>query len=124
MTDLSRWRLRVDHGAQTWHYLSPMEACDWPPSASDMYWLGNYHGRKLKAPKDAYASAINGFEFFKELQTEDGHWAGEYGGPMFLIPGLAIVMYITGAVYPRGYEQEMIRYLKNRANKFDGGWGM
>jgi lanosterol synthase len=124
MTDHSRWRLKVDHGAQTWHYLSPEEAEEWPPHASDQYWLGKFYGKKLKAPNDAYSSAVNGFKFFKELQTEDGHWSGEYGGPMFLIPGLAIVMYITGAVWPRGYEAELIRYLKARAHKSNGGWGM
>ena len=30
-----------------------------------------------------------------QLQTADGHWAGDYGGPMFLLPGYAIVTYIT-----------------------------
>lgn len=29
--------------------------------------------------------AIN---FYSTLQTHDGHWAGDYGGPMFLLPGL------------------------------------
>ncbi|KAJ6363110.1 hypothetical protein OIU78_003315 [Salix suchowensis] len=26
--------------------------------------------------------------FFSTLQTEDGFWPGDYGGPMFLLPGL------------------------------------
>ena len=26
--------------------------------------------------------------FYSTLQAEDGHWAGDYGGPMFLLPGL------------------------------------
>ena len=25
--------------------------------------------------------------FYSKLQTEDGHWAGDYGGPLFLMPG-------------------------------------
>lgn len=29
------------------------------------------------------------------LQCEDGHWAGDYGGPMFLMPGLIFACYIT-----------------------------
>ena len=29
--------------------------------------------------------AIN---FHSTLQAYDGHWAGDYGGPMFLLPGL------------------------------------
>lgn len=35
---------------------------------------------------------------YSTLQAHDGHWAGDYGGPMFLIPGLvlltSIVLYI------------------------------
>ena len=26
--------------------------------------------------------------FYSTIQDEDGHWAGDYGGPMFLMPGL------------------------------------
>jgi len=27
------------------------------------------------------------------LQAHDGHWPGDYGGPMFLLPGLVIIYY-------------------------------
>lgn len=26
--------------------------------------------------------------FYSTLQSHDGHWPGDYGGPMFLMPGL------------------------------------
>lgn len=26
--------------------------------------------------------------FYSTLQNHDGHWAGDYGGPMFLMPGM------------------------------------
>lgn len=29
-------------------------------------------------------------------QEPDGHWAGDYGGPLFLLPGLVIACEITG----------------------------
>ena len=40
--------------------------------------------------------AIKAIEYFRMLQCEDGHWAGDYGGPHFLLPGLVIVWYVTG----------------------------
>lgn len=29
--------------------------------------------------------------FYSTLQNNDGHWAGDYGGPMFLMPGMVNV---------------------------------
>jgi lanosterol synthase len=76
---------------------------------------------KSATPLDA---ARNCYRFFQRLQTEDGHWAGEYGGPMFLIPGYVIAMYITGAEFPPGQRVEMVNYLRARAHPEDGGWGL
>ncbi|CAI2178279.1 19794_t:CDS:10 [Funneliformis geosporum] len=124
-TDLSRWRLKIDHGRQTWHYLEIEEAKNWPQSIIEKYWLGiSFESKKFDKPKTALESARKGFEFFKLLQTEDGHWAGEYGGPMFLLPGLIISMYITHITIPDSWRIEIIRYLFNKANPVDGGWGI
>jgi len=57
------------------------------------------------------------------FQARDGHWPGEYGGPMSLIPGLAIGSYTTGIPFTNEERREMIRYLMNHANE-NGGWGM
>lgn len=38
---------------------------------------------KLEPGKTPLQVARNGFEFYRRLQTEDGHWGGEYGGPMY-----------------------------------------
>lgn len=38
----------------------------------------------------------DGMAFYETLQQDDGHWPGDYGGPMFLMPGLVIVLYTTG----------------------------
>ena len=73
--------------------------------------------------KSALDSARKGYEFYKHLQADDGHWPGEYGGPMFLMPGLVIGSYVTGMPFKHEERVEMIRYLLNRANE-DGGWGM
>ncbi|TPX32405.1 hypothetical protein SmJEL517_g04428 [Synchytrium microbalum] len=125
-TDATRWRLHVKEGAQVWEYLDDDKLRTRTPQATyDKYWLGILKDMPtLSKATSARDAARNGFNFAKELQTPDGHWAGEYGGPMFLIPGLTIVMYITGTPYPPGYQQELIRYLFNRANKEDGGWGI
>lgn len=36
----------------------------------------------------AAEAALNGMKFFSSLQAEDGHWAEDYGGPLFLLPGI------------------------------------
>ncbi|KAL8173257.1 UNVERIFIED_CONTAM: hypothetical protein K2H54_043268, partial [Gekko kuhli] len=36
----------------------------------------------------AQEAASNGMKFYSRLQAEDGHWAGDYGGPLFLLPGI------------------------------------
>ena len=42
----------------------------------------------------ATRATIKAIEYFQMLQCEDGHWAGDYGGPHFLLPGLVIVWYV------------------------------
>ena len=37
-----------------------------------------------------------GIDFYQGLQDDDGHWPGDYGGPMFLMPGLIIALYVMG----------------------------
>lgn len=69
-------------------------------------------------------AARNGYTFYKNLQAHDGHWPGEYGGPMFLLPGFVIGSYITGMGFKDEERREMVRYLMNRAHPDDGGWGM
>lgn len=45
-----------------------------------------------------HAALRNGASFYESLQAEDGHWPGDYGGPMFLMPGLVIACYVTGVM--------------------------
>ncbi|KAJ6678867.1 TERPENE CYCLASE/MUTASE FAMILY MEMBER [Salix viminalis] len=64
--------------------------------------------------------------FYRTIQAHDGHWPGDYGGPMFLLPGLIITLSITGAlnaVLSKEHQREMCRYLFNHQNR-DGGWGL
>ncbi|XP_055960214.1 cycloartenol synthase [Mercurialis annua] len=64
--------------------------------------------------------------FYSTLQSRDGHWPGDYGGPLFLLPGLVITLAITGVlntVLSIQHQFEMCRYLYNHQNR-DGGWGL
>ncbi|KAJ3225057.1 Lanosterol synthase (Oxidosqualene--lanosterol cyclase) [Clydaea vesicula] len=126
--DLHKWRLKVEDGRQTWHYLQSIEEeKNWPQTECDKYWLGILKDDTSLKKNDCLTAkecARIGFKFFSKLQTDDGHWAGEYGGPMFLLPGYVIAMYVTNSPYPAGYQKEIIRYLKNRANREDGGFGI
>ncbi|RXH71380.1 hypothetical protein DVH24_018735 [Malus domestica] len=65
--------------------------------------------------------------YYSTLQADDGFWPGDYGGPLFLLPGLVIGLYVTGALHtilPHDQnQQEICRYLYNHQN-IDGGWGL
>jgi cycloartenol synthase len=75
-------------------------------------------------PADTVRDVLRaGLGFYQTLQADDGHFPGDYGGPMFLMPGLVIVCHVTGVmdtVLPPPHRAEMIRYLCNHANE-DGG---
>ncbi|KAF8425597.1 terpenoid cyclases/protein prenyltransferase alpha-alpha toroid [Tirmania nivea] len=125
-TDLSRWRMKSVQGRQTWHYLkTDEEVREWPQAISDKYFLGLDTGLPaLATPRTPLDSVKNGIEFFSRLQVASGNWACEYPGPLFLTPGFVITMYITNTPIPQEWKTEMIRYLANRANPYDGGWGL
>jgi cycloartenol synthase len=70
------------------------------------------------------ADAIHrGIAYYATLQMGDGHWPGDYGGPMFLMPGLIIACRITGTDLGQDTRNEMLRYLRNHQNE-DGGFGL
>ena len=64
-------------------------------------------------PADAFSAAVKGLEFYQMLQCDDGHWAGDYGGPMFLMPGIITTLYITKAPFPQWRKEAMTKYLVN-----------
>jgi len=78
----------------------------------------------LPPAKTPLQAVDNGLTFFSKLQQPVGNWACEYGGPMFLLPGLVITWYVTETPIPQSYTIEIIRYLFARANPEDGGWGL
>jgi lanosterol synthase len=66
---------------------------------------------------------VKGINYHAFLQSDDGHWPGDYGGPLFLLPGLLIAAYISETPYPKAHREMMKIYLFNHQNK-DAGWGM
>ncbi|KAK8956242.1 Cycloartenol synthase [Platanthera guangdongensis] len=62
---------------------------------------------------------------FGTFQAHDGHWPADFGAPMFLMPGLIITLYVTGAlssVLGWEHQREIRRFMYNHQNE-DGGWG-
>ncbi|XP_056390516.1 lanosterol synthase [Hyla sarda] len=122
-TDLTRWRLTCTEGRQTWHYV---EGEDRPQTALEAHSLGldtSDFIKDLTKAQTAQDGAENGVTFYSALQAEDGHWPGDYGGPLFLMPGLLIVCHVTQTPLPDTTKKEMIRYLRS-VQLPDGGWGL
>ncbi|EHA57490.1 lanosterol synthase [Pyricularia oryzae 70-15] len=125
-TDTARWRMLDDEGRHTWHYLEDDEAVkEWPQSYADKWYLGlPMDLPTLPEPKKPLDAVVNGLDFFEKLQLPPGNWGCEYGGPMFLMPGLVISWYVTKTPIPWPVATEIKNYLFARANAEDGGWGL
>ena len=89
--------------------------------------LPKIHGKNLEKPKslpgkspaaglasDALCAAGHGINYYQYIQEDDGHWAGDYGGPMFLMPGLIISCYISNTPFAEEEKQEMMRHRHSR----------
>lgn len=89
--------------------------------------LPKTHGKNLERPKsrhgsnvgslsgdnlmsEALSTARHGINYYQHVQEDDGHWAGDYGGPMFLMPGLVISCYISNTPLAEEEKQEMMRF--------------
>lgn len=127
-TDLTRWRLHSHEGDHEWRYLRPAESAASPQTFAEQYLFGLTSDAvqtpsKTRQPRSFEQAARDGFGFFSRLQLPEGHWACDYGGPSFLMPGIVFAMYITRTPVPEPWRIELTRYLANHANE-DGGWGM
>ncbi|MDP2436605.1 MAG: terpene cyclase/mutase family protein [archaeon] len=119
---MSGWKLNVDDGRQWWEYVGP----EYRQTSVERYHLNSFDSSDfgpLPSARTPLEAARNGVRFYAATQTEAGHWAHDYGGPMFLMPGLLIACHVTGTVLPSEQRAEMIRYLKTLQRK-DGGWGL
>ncbi|XP_075961813.1 lanosterol synthase [Anarhichas minor] len=128
-TDLSSWRLSNVEGRQTWCYVDDRDDRDTPDRAQTMleaHSLGldtSMFVSGSEAAHTAVDAALKGMHFYSQLQAEDGHWAGDYGGPLFLLPGLLITCHVAKIPLAEAWKKEMVRYLRS-VQLPDGGWGL
>ncbi|XP_030641927.1 lanosterol synthase isoform X2 [Chanos chanos] len=116
VTDLRRWRLSNVEGRQAWCYLEDGDTVDRPQSMLEAHSLGLDTSEYIAASapaQTAVEAARKGMEFYSQLQAEDGHWAGDYGGPLFLLPGLLITCHVAKIPLPEAWKKEMVRYLRS-----------
>jgi squalene/oxidosqualene cyclase-like protein len=71
----------------------------------------------------AYQASKKGFHFYQGIKTDDGNWPGDYGGPLFLLPGMIIVSHLTKTPLPKPYAVLAEQYMFNMQNE-DRGWGL
>jgi len=124
-TGLENWRLQCDDGRQRWFYEGGRK---YKQSWFERYQLGLEKPARVQPQKNADAALDKGVEFLCRLQDADGHWANDYSGPLFLLPGAIFCTYIindgdTSLMFTKERRAEMMRYILNVQNE-DGGWGM
>ena len=73
--------------------------------------------------RDLQESMARAVHRLAALQEPDGHWAGDYGGPLFLMPGLVIAHAVIGASFTEHQRSRMVEYLVN-VQRADGGFGL
>uniref|UniRef100_A0A672HJL9 Terpene cyclase/mutase family member n=1 Tax=Salarias fasciatus TaxID=181472 RepID=A0A672HJL9_SALFA len=123
---MSRWRLTNVEGRQTWRYLEDRESADREQTMLEAHALGldtSTFVSDSPAALTAVDAAMKGMLFYSHLQAEDGHWAGDYGGPLFLLPGLLITCHVAKIPLAEAWKKEMVRYLRS-VQLPDGGWGL
>lgn len=89
-----------------------------------MLMFGSQNLPSLPQANTPTEAAQNGLEFFSHLQLPSGHWGCEYGGPMFLLPGIVVAWYVTKTPISSAYATAIKNYLTARAHPEDGGWGL
>uniref|UniRef100_A0A7S1KRP6 Terpene cyclase/mutase family member n=1 Tax=Percolomonas cosmopolitus TaxID=63605 RepID=A0A7S1KRP6_9EUKA len=125
------WKLRVEAGRQTWYPVESNGSQQLQTSIEKHFLTKKsndtnptYENEEplFHSLKESLVQAMN---FYTKIQTSDGHWGGDYGGPMFLLPGLLIVVYITDSMgeFHKAYFSQMERYIRSKQNA-DGGFGL
>eukprot|EP00924_Labyrinthula_sp_SR-Ha-C_P013057 augustus_masked-scaffold_12-processed-gene-8.5-mRNA-1 protein AED:0.01 eAED:0.01 QI:0/-1/0/1/-1/1/1/0/801 len=116
-------------GRSTWKVEKSFSQRDFPfnrnlnPNSSDLVYRNQFEKDiETAEPRDYVSAALKGCKYYAQLQQKDGFWPGDYGGPMFLLPGLIISCYVTNIELGEFRRKEMLKYILNHQNKGDGGW--
>lgn len=121
-------------GAQVWQatgVVSPSKIADWiqgfgfNKQANANSTDGVFRSQKLgkNFQPQGETALEKGWHYFSQLQAESGHWPGDYGGPLFLLPGLVFASHITQSAFADAEHELMKCYMLNHQNE-DGGWGL
>jgi lanosterol synthase len=122
----TKWKLNIKEGLQSWEFQKCESQEERGETNIENYLLSReannpnstYENEKAYyQPKEALKKSM---DFMETIQNEEGFWSGDYGGPLFLLPGFLIVYYILGIVLPKEISEEMIKYLTNTQNKING----
>lgn len=76
-------------------------------------------------PKTVKEACRKAAQFYNMLLCDDGHWAGDYGGPHFLLPGLVATWYVMNRpskLIDEHQARMMTHYIRVH-QQVDGGWG-
>lgn len=79
--------------------------------------------QKSAFQQEVYTAFRKGVDYYQQLLTPHHFIPGDYGGPMFLLPGLIIVAYISNTALAPSQKSLMKAYMLNHQNQ-DGGWGL
>uniref|UniRef100_A0A8C2E095 Lanosterol synthase (2,3-oxidosqualene-lanosterol cyclase) n=1 Tax=Cyprinus carpio TaxID=7962 RepID=A0A8C2E095_CYPCA len=114
VTDLSSWRLSNVEGRQTWRYIEEADHVNRQQSMLESHSLGLDMGEFISvspATHTAVEAALKGMDFYSRLQAEDGHWAEDYGGPLFLLPGHSFIINYKDTVFRTALNYTALRIL-------------
>lgn len=84
---------------------------------------GILHPTNHPGQQEIAEAIVKAIQYFSCLQSTEGHWPGDYGGPLFLLPGILIAAYITESPFPAAHQALMKQYMFNHQNN-DAGWGL
>ncbi|AQK41043.1 Camelliol C synthase [Zea mays] len=126
--EFSKNRLRMRHSSDL---LARMQIAKENGFSLDLHKTRDDDGRSPLLVATTGSSTVSetlrkALDYFAAIQAHDGHWPGDFPGPLFTTATMITVLYVTGSLdstLSSEHRREICRYLHNRQNA-DGGWGL